>query len=93
MILVKQNGKVKRDNMVDESLRVNLRNETLKWLKRAEEKLQTLSGDKNVLRNIRAYLDDSKWFLEKGDFIRAFECVIWAWAWMEIAEEVGLLKN
>jgi len=42
--------------------------------------------DKEALKNIDAYLSDSKYFLEKNDLIRAFEAVIWAWAWMEIME-------
>jgi hypothetical protein len=30
--------------------------------------------------------------MEKGDLIRAFESVIWAWAWMEIGLNMKLLK-
>jgi len=72
-----------------------LRNETEKWLERAEERLSKLKvkkGGKKFLENVKAYVEDSKWFLERGDLIRAFECVIWAWAWMEIGLEVGLLE-
>ncbi|MGB3943369.1 MAG: DUF357 domain-containing protein, partial [Methanothrix sp.] len=36
-------------------------------------------------------LSDSRHFSEKGDPIRAFEAVIWAWAWIEIGLEVGIL--
>lgn len=57
--------------------------------------METVSplGDEGerFLSNIRAYLSDSCHFAEKGDLIRAFEAVVWAWAWIEIGLEVGIL--
>ena len=44
------------------------------------------------MENISAYLSDSHYFLEQKDLIRAFEAVIWAWAWMEIGMDEGLLQ-
>jgi len=43
------------------------------------------------LRNINAYISDSEYFLKKGDLVRAFECVVWAWAWLEIGLDIGIL--
>ncbi len=82
----------------NERIEDELRNETEKWLGRAEDRFNELrAGDRKLgeafLKNIEAYIEDSKWFLEKGDLIRAFECVIWAWAWMEIGLELGLLVS
>jgi hypothetical protein len=71
----------------------DLRAETLKWLNRAEDLFCRLAGDERFLENISAYLSDSKYFLEMGDLIRAFEAVVWAWAWMEIGIEIGLLSD
>lgn len=71
----------------------DLREETLKWLDRAENLLRNLAGDERFLENISAYLSDSKYFLEMGDLIRAFEAVVWAWAWMEIGLEIELLRS
>ena len=69
--------------------------ETEKWLRKALVEVETVSprGDEGerFLSNIRAYLSDSQHFSEKGDPIRAFEAVIWAWAWIEIGLEVGIL--
>jgi hypothetical protein len=77
-----------------DSLNEELQLETLKWLDRAEEQLLRISPDEGSIRkNISAYLSDSRYFLEKGDLIRAFEAVIWAWAWMEIGQEVGILEE
>jgi len=79
--------------MVGSDLEKDLLEETLKWLKRAEEAFSEIKSTSNprFVENIEAYLKDSKYFLEKKDLIRAFECVIWAWAWMEIGGEVGLI--
>ncbi len=71
----------------------DLRSETLKWLERAESLFARLSGEESFLENISAYISDSKYFLENGDLIRAFEAVIWAWAWMEIGLEIDKLKD
>lgn len=70
-----------------------LRAETLKWLELAESLFAAVSGDDHFLENIAAYIKDSNYFLEKGDLIRAFEAVVWAWAWMEIGLETENLKK
>lgn len=71
------------------SLEEELRKETRKWLERLEDRLKDIDGDKRFVDNIKAYTMDCRYFLEKSDLIRAFECVIWAWAWFEIGLEVG----
>ena len=73
------------------NLETDLRAETLKWLERAESLFSEISGNEQFIDNISAYISDSKYFLENGDLIRAFEAVIWAWAWMEIGMETGVL--
>lgn len=73
------------------SLEENLEEETRKWLVKAEDMFAAVSGEEHFLENISAYIRDSHYFLEKGDQIRAFEAVIWAWAWMEIGLERKIL--
>lgn len=63
-----------------------LKKETEKWLAKLEKKLPKCTGN---LDNIRAYVKDSKHFLDKKDLVRAFEAVIWAWACFEILEDRG----
>jgi len=78
------------------SVEEELRNETLKWLERIEEKIKSVEArnekGKEFLKNINAYISDSRYFLEINDLVRAFECVVWAWAWLEIGIEMELLK-
>lgn len=71
------------------SLKEELEAETKKWLEKAEDLFENISGDEDFLENISAYINDSHYFLDNGDLIRAFESVVWAWAWMEI----GLQRN
>lgn len=71
----------------------DLRKETEKWLKKMEKERPKVSGDANFLKNIDAYVSDSRHFLEKGDLIRAFEAVIWAWSQLEIGKQQGTLRE
>ncbi len=80
-------------NPEEKSLEEDLHNETLKWLEKAEVLFCQVSGDEHFLDNVSAYIRDSHYFLEKRDLIRAFEAVIWAWAWMEIGLEKELLRQ
>ena len=75
------------------SLEEELQGETLKWRERAESLFKGISGDRHFCENVSAYLQDSEYFLKKVDLIRAFEAVVWAWAWMEIGLELGLLHR
>ncbi len=72
-----------------------LREETLKWLSRAEERLEgvTLRGEERYLENIKAYISDARYFLDRGDLVRSFEAVIWAWAWLEIGLDIHVLET
>jgi len=70
--------------------------ETEKWLKKAEAEFKkTKPNEKRgeeFSKNIAAYLNDTKYFSEKKDYVRAFEAVIWAWAWIEIGKDTGILR-
>ena len=71
--------------------------ETRKWLQKLEKKnIQSPSSKGEVhqhILNIQAYTSDCKHFLEKKDFIRAFEAIIYAWGIFETLERMGLLKK
>ena len=79
------------------SLDAELRSETEKWLRRAEEALEKISPSKveseRFCTNSAAYISDCRYFLDEGDLIRAFEAVIWAWAWIEIGQDEGILTQ
>ncbi len=71
----------------------NLVKETCKWL----EKIKNLDYEikeeyKNIKSNIEAYIKDAEHFLNKKMYIEAFESVVWAWAWIEISEYLGIAK-
>ena len=74
-----------------------LRKETLKWLGRIKVRIEGIRAvnrkGEEFLRNINAYISDSEYFLEKRDLVRAFECVVWAWAWLEIGLDIGILAE
>lgn len=70
-----------------------LRNETIKLLNKIKIRRKCLEGNKTMLNNIDAYISDTSYFLKKKKFLEAFEAIIWAWAWLEILEQLGYLKK
>lgn len=85
--------------MMDDSEK--LESETKKWLKKLEKETKAIepSGNfnpkrvRNSIRNIHAYTKDAKYFLEKGDLVRAFEAVIYAWGILETCKRMGIVKT
>ncbi len=73
------------------------RQEIEKWLNKIEpliDNIQILDPrGENMLRNMKAYISDCKHFLEKEDFMRSFEAVIWAWAIYEICSDLDIFKK
>jgi hypothetical protein len=41
-----------------------------------------------MLTNMKAYIADSKHFLKAGNEVKSFEAIVWAWAILEICEEL-----
>ncbi len=77
---------------VDEELKA----ETKRLLAKAKEQRKRIKIDashSSYLKNIDAYISDSEHFLGKGDLIKAFEAVVWSWSWIEILEELGIIKT
>ena len=76
-----------------------LKKETEKWLSKLEKErksLRILKDSKElkaVLKNLDAYISDTRHFLEKEDFIRAFEAVIYAWGILEACEHLGIVER
>ena len=74
-----------------------LREETIKWLKRIKDERKKAKANneqgKDLLKNIDAYIEDTEHFMQKDDLIRAFEAVVWAWSWLEICKELGIIKS
>jgi len=71
--------------------------ETRKWLEKLEQKkIEPKQDSKEVkeqITNIEAYVSDCKHFLEKKDFIRAFEAVIYAWGIYDAISNMHLIVD
>lgn len=74
-----------------------LRQEIKKWTLKIAKKLENIEAmdrkGSKFLVNIKAYVNDSGHFILKGDLVRGFEAIIWAWSWLEIGLELGLLRH
>lgn len=77
--------------MMDE--KETLLKEINKWLPKCREEVKKIKKvkDKEFLENAQAYISDTEHFLQKGDLVRAFEAIVWAWAWLEIGQRKKIL--
>ena len=66
-------------------------NHWLGKLKKLEIKGKTKKS-KYLTDNIAAYTKDAEFFLKKEDYVRAFEAVVWAWAFATIGKETEELE-
>jgi hypothetical protein len=71
------------------------REEIEKQLVKLKKELRNIKAEnkksEEFLRNINAYIYDCEHFLKKGDYVLAFESIVWAWAWFEIGKELKLI--
>lgn len=74
-----------------------LEKEIEKWTQKLDDRLPKVSPSdevgEEILENAEAYREDSKHFQERGDLIKSFESLIWAWAFVEIGEKFEHLKS
>jgi len=70
-----------------------LKEQTEKWLKKLNNRLEDKNKEAEQMENVLAYRDDTKHFLEEEDFIRAWESVIYAWGILETLERLGILNK
>mgnify|MGYP001565623023 CR=1 FL=1 len=74
-----------------------LRQEIDKWTAKIMDERKNIvladSDKKDFLKNIDAYISDSAYFLKEGKLIESFEALIWAWAYVTIGKDMGILKR
>jgi hypothetical protein len=74
-----------------------LREETQKWKTKIEEEAKFAKPvnqrGQEFLDVVRSYSEDSRYFTGKGDLVRAFEAIVWAWAFYEIGKKIGILED
>ncbi len=72
-----------------------LTGQTRSWTEKIKNEIDGIKllkpEKRNFLDNINAYIQDSAYFSEKGDLVRAFEAIVWAWSWLEIGKEEKIL--
>jgi uncharacterized protein len=74
-----------------------LKSEIEKWSKKIAVEMENAEAScakgSEMLTNIRAYVSDSAHFREKGDLVRSFEAIVWAWAWLEIGLDMNYITK
>ena len=80
---------------------IKLRRETIKWLERLEKELRGMESTgklpkpqfRSLAENMRAYVKDARHFMDKQDWVRAFEAVIYAYGIYETCLRVGIIRH
>ena len=70
-----------------------LEEETEKWLEKLNNRIEGKDKSVEQMENVLAYRDDTTHFLEEGDYIRAWEAVIYAWGILETLERLGKFED
>lgn len=74
-----------------------LKKQIKKWTEKivAERKRIILADGKkeSLLDNMDAYISDSSHFWSRKDYIRSFECLVYAWGILETLKELGIITK
>lgn len=75
---------------------MEIKDETLKMIEKIKPLVEKIEvKDKKgeeMLENMKAYIEDSKHFLGKENYLKAFEAIVWAWAILEICEDLDIFR-
>jgi len=73
-----------------------MRNEIEKMIEKIEPLVECIEvkdeKGEQMLTNMKAYISDSKHFLKAGNEVKSFEAIVWAWAILEICEELDVFR-
>ena len=90
-----------KPELMKDATQEELKKETEKWLKRLEEATKEIKPTgkldekilNDLLKNMRAYISDCYHFMEKSEWVRAFEAVIYAWGIYESCLHLKLIEK
>jgi hypothetical protein len=75
---------------------MEMKDEIVKMIKKIEPLIDRIEikddRGEEMLVNMKAYISDSKHFLGDNNYLKSFEAIVWAWAIIEICEELGIFK-
>jgi len=73
-----------------------MKDEIIKMLEKIEPLVDKIEvrdeKGEEMLENMKAYIADTKHFLNKKNYLKSFEAAVWAWAILEICEELDIFK-
>jgi len=77
-----------------------LKQQTIKWLRKLEKEIKRIESAgklpkpqyNSLIENMLAYVKDARHFIDKKDWVRAFEAVIYAYGILETCQRVGIIK-
>ena len=76
-----------------DSTQEKLDQQTKKWLRKLEDRLKQRDEEVEQMKNVLAYKEDTKHFLEDDDYVRAWESIVYAWGILETLERLGKFEE
>lgn len=82
------------------STEAELKEQTIKWLDKLETEVKGLESTgkldekqyNELVTNMKAYIKDARHFIDKKDWVRAFEAVIYAWGILDTSRRCGIIR-
>lgn len=63
---------------------------TKKALEIAEKKVLKKTEGEKIIEMVKAYLEDSQYFLKKGDLVNSFGAIYYAHGWLDCGARLGI---
>jgi hypothetical protein len=75
---------------------MKIKDEIVKMIEKIEPLLDKIEvkdeKGEEMMENMKAYISDSKHFLKNKNYLKSFEAIVFAWAILEICEELGVFR-
>ncbi|MFH1229574.1 MAG: DUF357 domain-containing protein [Candidatus Aenigmatarchaeota archaeon] len=75
---------------------MDIKEEIVQMLERIDPLIEKIEvkdeKGQEMLTNMKAYISDSRHFMGKENYLKSFEAIIWAWAILEICEDLGVFR-
>jgi uncharacterized protein len=75
---------------------MDIKEEIVQMLERIDPLIEKIDvkdeKGQEMLTNMKAYISDSRHFMGKENYLKSFEAIVWAWAILEICEDLGVFR-
>ena len=75
---------------------MDIKEEIVQMLERIDPLIEKIEvkdeKGQEMLTNMKAYISDSRHFMGRENYLKSFEAIVWAWAILEICEDLDVFR-